>query len=42
LPENGPGIEDTHVKSELEPLPEFIRADFVLAEFISAMAPKRR
>jgi hypothetical protein len=31
------GIEDTYLKSELEPLPEFIGADFVLAKYISAI-----
>ena len=38
---NVPRIEDTHLRSELEPLPEFIRADFVFAEYISAIAPTR-
>jgi hypothetical protein len=40
VPGNVPGIEDTHLKSELEPLPEFICADFAFAEYISAIAPK--
>jgi hypothetical protein len=41
VPINVLGIEDTYLKSELEPVPEFIHADFVLAEYISAIAPKR-
>jgi hypothetical protein len=41
VPGNVPGIEDTHLKSELEPLSEFIRADFAFAEYISAIVPKR-